>query len=124
MPRKRKPVGQRSRERRDLLGLADYFEHMAAQAFRGDMKAVTATMNALGWTPEQVAEELAGPWYRHRDLAEAVGDGETVARSNRRIIAGPGSGLEDAESIRRKLRRELARQGRNQPRGRPKKPVK
>ncbi len=123
MPRKRKPVGQRSRERRDLLGGSDYFDHLKAHAFKGDLNTVMATMKALGFTPEQCAEELNAPWYQgSRDLAQALADGKVgVVRSDGRIIAGPGTGLEDADSIRRKLNRERAKQGQGRPRGRPKK---
>jgi hypothetical protein len=118
--RKRKPTGLRREQRRDLLGLADYFDCLKSHVFKGDAKTATAKMEALGWTPEQIAEELDAPWYRHRDLAQAVEYGETVARSNGQAIAGPGTGIEDADSIRRKLRRERGRQGQARPRGRPK----
>jgi hypothetical protein len=100
---------------------------MKARAFKGDLKTVRATLKALGWTPEQIAEELSAPWYRYRDLAEALEDGEIGdvrsyvqignVRSGGRIIAGS----KFVVPMRLRLNRERARQGRSRPRGRPKK---
>lgn len=93
-PRKRKPRAQRRDllARRDLLGLADYFDWLKAHPFPGDPEA--------------------------RDLAQALADGKIGdVRSDGQSIAGS----KDVVALRLRLNRERARQGRSRPRGRPKK---